>query len=84
MSRGKDDRLWECNQNVLYPDLVLFKNIFPSCPIGVVGVVLPGKFARLLLGQGTCLGCMFGLQLGYIQEANNQCFSLSLMFLSHS
>ena len=35
-------------------------------------------------GQGTCLGCSFGLLSGRWREATDQCFSLTWMFLSLS
>ena len=34
--------------------------------------------------QGTCLGCGFSPQSGHVQEATDQCFSLTSMFLSLS
>ena len=40
--------------------------------------------AGLIPRQGTYLGCRFNPQLGRIWEAINQCFSLTLMFLSLS
>ena len=40
------------------------------------------KFAGLILGQSTCLGYRFDPHLGHEQEVTNQCFSLTLMFLS--
>ena len=39
------------------------------------------KVTSLIPSQGTCLGCGFGPQLGRVQEATNQCFSLTVMFL---
>ena len=36
------------------------------------------KFASLITGQGTCLGCGFGSWLGCIWKATNRCFSPSL------
>ena len=35
-------------------------------------------------GQGTCLGCRFSPQQGSVQEATDQCFSFTSMFLSLS
>ena len=40
------------------------------------------KAASLIPGQGTCLGCGFSPWVGSIQQASDQCFSLTLMFLS--
>ena len=40
------------------------------------------KVSGLIPTQGTCLGCRFGPQSGQVQEATNQCFPLTLMFLS--
>ena len=37
-----------------------------------------------ILGQGTCLGCGLGPQLGRVWKVTNRCFSLALMFLSLS
>ena len=42
------------------------------------------KVMGLIPGEGTCLGCGFSLCLGCAREANNGCFSLTLMFLSFS
>ena len=42
------------------------------------------KVMGLIPGEGTCLGCGFCLCLGCAREANNGCFSLTLMFLSFS
>ena len=39
------------------------------------------KAAGWTLHQGICLGCWFGPQLGYMQKATDQCFSLKSMFL---
>ena len=39
------------------------------------------KVASLIPSQGTCLGCGFGPWLGHIQGADNQSFSLTLIFL---
>ena len=36
------------------------------------------KVVGSIPGQGTCPCCKFDPQLGYVQEATNQCFSLSL------
>ena len=42
------------------------------------------KVTRLIPGQGTRLGFGPGLQLGRMQEATDQYFSCTLMFLSLS
>ena len=42
------------------------------------------KVASSIPSQGTCLGFRFGPQLGRVQEATDQCFSLTLMLLSLS
>ena len=39
------------------------------------------KFAGLIPSQDTCLGCMFGPQSGHMQEATDQCFSLTSVIL---
>ena len=36
------------------------------------------KVTGSIPGQGTCLSCRFGPQLGQVQEATNRCFSPSL------
>ena len=40
------------------------------------------KVAGLILGQGTDVGCGFNPRSGPVQEATDQCFSLTTMFLS--
>ena len=40
------------------------------------------KIAGSVPGQGTCLGCRFGPQLGSLWEAADRCFSRTSMFLS--
>ena len=42
------------------------------------------KFVGLIPGQGTYLGCEFGPFLGHVWEAMDQCFFLTMMFLSLS
>ena len=42
------------------------------------------KVMGLIPGQDTCLGCGFSPQLGCMQKAADQCFSLTSMFLSLS
>ena len=49
-----------------------------------VGCLAKRKIAGLIPGQGTCLGCGPGSRLGGMWEASDQCFSLTLMFLSLS
>ena len=51
---------------------------------GQVGQLLEHhqKVGGSIPGQGIYLGCRFNHQLGITQEATNQCFSLTSMFLS--
>ena len=76
---------------MLYINYISIKNILekrkPSpgqwlswlehCPINL-------KVMGLTLSQGTYLGYSFSPQSGHMQGATDQCFSLTLMFLSRS
>ena len=42
------------------------------------------NIAGSIPGQGTCLSCGFGPQLGSVQKETNQCFFLTSIFLSLS
>ena len=54
--------------------------LFPPWQVWLswLGIATKQKVARLIPGQGTCLGFRFSPQLGHIQEATDQCFSPSL------
>ena len=43
-----------------------------------------GKAVGSISGQRTDLGCRFDPQSGHVQEATNQCFSLTSIFFSRS
>ena len=65
---------------------ILKSELYPPDQCGSVGWVSfhKAKGWGLISGQGTCLGCGPGPQLGRVWEATDQCFSFVSMFLSLS